>query len=128
MSNLQYINDSNNNPLFVVLPIAEYDRFKEYEALVKDETDEGWESVPYEAGDNDEALIPHEVVSAAIKNDLNLLGGWRIYRNLSQQEVAEKTGLSQSAISQMEQADNTPRKKTLERFAKIYDCEVEQMY
>ena len=30
--NLQFINDANNNPLFVVLPIAEYNRFKEYES------------------------------------------------------------------------------------------------
>lgn len=128
MNNLQYINDANNNPLFVVLPIAEYNRFKAYESLVMDESEEGWEDVPYEKGDNDDALIPHEVVMIMFDNDVNLLGAWRIYRNLSQQEVAEKTGLSQSAISQMEKADNTPRKKTLERFAEIYDCDIEQMY
>lgn len=128
MNNLQYINDANNNPLFVVLPIEEYNRFKEYEALAREENEEEWESLPYEKGDNDDALIPHDVVSIMVDQNVNLLGAWRIYRNLSQQEVAEKTGLSQSAISQMEQADNTPRKKTLERFAEIYDCDIEQMY
>ncbi|MDG6362517.1 helix-turn-helix domain-containing protein, partial [Glaesserella parasuis] len=87
-----------------------------------------WESLPYEQSDNDDVLIPHEVVTAMIKHNLNHLGAWRIYRNLSQQEVAELTGLSQSAISQMERSDSRPQKKTLERFSKIYDCDVKQMY
>ncbi|WP_337692650.1 helix-turn-helix domain-containing protein [Glaesserella parasuis] len=51
-----------------------------------------------------------------------------MYRNLSQQEVADKVGISQGAISQMERSDSKPQKKTLERFSKIYDCDVKQMY
>ncbi|MDG6474667.1 helix-turn-helix transcriptional regulator [Glaesserella parasuis] len=125
--NLQFINDQNNNPLFVVLPITEYNRLKKCEAQLTDNEEE-WESLPYEQSDNDDVLIPHEVVTAMIKHNLNHLGAWRIYRNLSQQEVAELTGLSQSAISQMERSDSRPQKKTLERFSKIYDCDVKQMY
>lgn len=125
--NLQFINDQNNSPLFVVLPITEYNRLKECEAQLTDNEEE-WESLPYEQSDNDDVLIPHEVVTAMIKHNVNHLGAWRIYRNLSQQEVAELTGLSQSAISQMERSDSRPQKKTLERFSKIYDCDVKQMY
>ena len=125
--NLQVINDLNNNPLFVVLPIAEYNRLKECEAQLHDDEEE-WESLPYEQGDNDDVSIPHSVVMAMIKHNVSHLGAWRIYRNLSQQEVAEKTGLSQSAISQMERADSKPRKATLEKFAEIYQCDVKQMY
>lgn len=126
--NLQYINDLNNNPLFVVLPVSEYQRLKKYEAQQTDNDAEEWESLPYEQSDNDDVLIPHNVVMAMIKHNVNHLGAWRIYRNLSQQEVAELTGLSQSAISQMERSDSRPQKKTLERFSKIYDCDVKQMY
>lgn len=43
-------------------------------------------------------------------------------------DVAVKVGITQGAISQMEQPDNKPQKKTLEKFAAIYECEVEQMY
>ena len=103
--NLQYINDLNNNPLFVVLPISEYNKLKEYEAQLSGNEEE-WQSLPYEQDDNNDVAIPHEVVKAMIKYDVNHLGAWRIYRNLSQQEVAELTGLSQSAISQMERIDN----------------------
>lgn len=128
MNNLQYIRDHNDNPLFVVLPIEEYNRFKEYEAMINDEDESEWDSLPYESGDNDDALIPHEVVMAMIDNNVNLLGAWRIYRNLSQQEVAERTGITQSAISQMERAESKPRKATLTKFAEVYNCEIEQMY
>lgn len=127
MNNLQYIKDQNNNPLFVVLPIEEYNRFKEYEAILSKD-DEEWSDLPYEKSDNDDVLVPHEVVMAMIKNNVNHLGGWRIYRGLSQQEVAEQTGLTQSAISQMERADSKPRRSTLSRFAEIYHCDVQQMY
>lgn len=76
--------------------------------------------------DNDNETIPHEVVSLSIDNDVSLLGAWRIYRGLSQKEVANKTGLTQSAISQMENKGSKPQMKTLERLAKIYKCRVSQ--
>ncbi|MGX3021520.1 hypothetical protein [Ursidibacter sp. B-7004-1] len=43
------------------------------------------ESLPYEQEDNDDTLIPHDVVMAMIKHNVNHLGAWRIYRNLSRQ-------------------------------------------
>ncbi|MDG6268747.1 helix-turn-helix transcriptional regulator, partial [Glaesserella parasuis] len=89
---------------------------------------EEWESLPYEQSDNDDTLTPFDVVKIKHENNVNLLGAWRIYRNLSQQEVADKVGISQGAISQMERSDSKPQKKTLERFSKIYDCDVKQMY
>lgn len=129
----QYIRDEQGKPLFVILPIAEYeklmnDELDEYGFPYDDESDEDLIAVEYEADDNDMATIPHEVVSIAVDKKVNLLGAWRIYRRLSQYDVAEKTGLTQGAISQMEHRNNKPQKKTLERFAKIYDCKVEQMY
>ncbi|EMY45235.1 helix-turn-helix domain-containing protein [Glaesserella parasuis] len=131
MSNLQYIRDNSGKPLYVILPMAEYEKLvdvDEYGFRIEEEDDEEWESLPYEQSDNDSALIPHEVVMIMIKHNVNHLGAWRIYRNLSQQEVADKVGISQGAISQMERSDSKPQKKTLERFSKIYDCDVKQMY
>lgn len=133
MENLQYIRDTNGKPLFVILPMAEYEKLvevDEYGFRIEDETadDEEWESIPYEKADNDDAIIPFDVVKIKHEHNINLLGAWRIYRGLSQQEVAAKLGISQGAISQMEHKENKPQKKTLERFAKVYECEVEQMY
>lgn len=126
----QYILNEQGKALFVVIPIEEYKQLQEYKALVTtdDDSDEGWEAIEVDEGDNDNETIPHEVVSLSIDNDVSLLGAWRIYRGLSQKEVANKTGLTQSAISQMESKGSKPQMKTLERLAKIYKCRVSQLY
>lgn len=129
----QYIRDEQGKPLFVILPIAEYEKLvgvDEFGFPYDDETEDDLVSLSDDETDNEDdgVLIPFEVVKIKLEQNINLLGAWRIYRNLSQYEVAEKTGLTQSAISQMERKESKPQKKTLERFAKVYGCNVEQMY
>lgn len=130
MNNLQYIRDNDGKALFVILPIAEYKKLADVDqygfSVVEDE--EELIAIGYDSESNDNATIPFEVVRLKHENNVNLLGAWRIYRGLSQQEVADKLGISQGAISQMERPDNKPQKKTLERFATIYQSQVEQMY
>lgn len=131
MKQYQTIKDANGKDLFVLLPIAEFEQLTgkdKYGFLYDDESEKNLIEIEYEASDNDTATIPFEVVKIKLAHNTNLLGAWRIYRNLSQQDVAEKLNLSQGAISQMERKDNKPQKKTLERFAKVYNCEVAQMY
>lgn len=88
----------------------------------------GWTAITVEKGDNDDETIPHEVVSISIEHDISLLGAWRVYRGLSQAEVAKQTGLTQSAISQMESKESKPQMKTLERLARVYNCRSTQLY
>lgn len=125
--NHRYINNEQGAPEFIILPIAEYEELLNKANYYDDEDDSEWEDVPVERGEEDDTLIPHEVVSIMIDEKVSLLAAWRIYRNLSQQEVAEKTGLTQSAISQMERAESKPQKKTREKLAKIYQCLPEQL-
>lgn len=60
--------------------------------------------------------IPHEVVGLVIKNNWNLLKAWRKHLNLSQKQLAEKAGISQPALSQMERGNNL-RNGTVEKLA-----------
>ncbi len=76
---------------------------------------------------NDNETIPHEVVTIMLDEDISLLAAWRIYRSLSQAEVANKTGLTQSSISQAEKKGSKPHLKTCERLASIYDCKPSQL-
>ena len=101
MSKIQYIHDASGKPQFVVLPIAEYERLR----------DDGWESVHYESGKNDDETIPHDVVSIMVSQEVSLIAAWRIYRGLSQYNVAEKLGTTQSAVSQWESINSKPQKK-----------------
>ncbi|MBF0785986.1 XRE family transcriptional regulator [Muribacter muris] len=131
MKQYQTIQDSNGKDLFVLVPIADFEQMTGRDSngfLYDDESDDDLVELDYEPSDNDGATIPFGVVKIKLENNVNLLGAWRIYRNLSQQEVADKLGLSQGAISQMERKDSKPQKKTLARFSSVYDCEIEQMY
>lgn len=130
MKQYQTIQDTNGKDLFVLVPVAEFEQLTggdKYGFKFDDESDEQITEIDYEKGVDDSVTIPFDVVKLKHKHGVNLLGAWRIYRNLSQQEVAEKTGLSQSAISQAERKDNKPQRKTLERFSALYDCTIEQM-
>lgn len=117
MSKIQYIHDAAGKPQFVVLPIEEYERLR----------NNHWGSVPYEAGEHDNERIPHDVVSVMVEQGVSLIAAWRIYRGLSQYDVAEKLGTTQSAVSQWESINSKPQKKTREKLAALYHCRQEQL-
>lgn len=100
---IQTIKDAEGNPAFVVVP---YDLFlREY------------------ARRND--LIPHEVVSATV-DGASPVKAWREHLRLTQAEVAERLGISQSAFAQTEAAAR-PRKATLSRVAGALGLTLEQL-
>ena len=118
--NHRYINNSQGQPEFVILPIAEYEDLIMKASPFDDENAEEWENIPVEASEDGNELIPNDVVNIMFEQDVSLLAAWRIYRSLSQAEVAKHTGLTQSAISQAERKESKPQKKTREKLAKIY--------
>jgi len=76
----QYIYDEAGKPQFVVLPVAEYEK------LLLDAEGE-WESIPVEAGPDDDETVPGAVVNIMVEQDVSLQAAWRIYRGLSQYDV-----------------------------------------
>ena len=58
---------------------------------------------------------------------MNLLKAWRTHLKMSQKEVAQKAGISQSALSQMERIENIHRTATLEKIAKAIGVSVDQL-
>ncbi|AIB46331.1 MULTISPECIES: helix-turn-helix domain-containing protein [Haemophilus] len=125
--NHRYINNSQGQPEFVILPIAEYEDLIMKASPFDDENAEEWENIPVEASEDGDKLIPNDVVNIMFEQEVSLLAAWRIYRSLSQAEVAKHTGLTQSAISQAERKESKPQKKTREKLAKIYQCKPEQL-
>ncbi len=125
--NHRYINNSQGQPEFVILPIAEYEDLIMKASPFDDENAAEWENIPVEASEDGTELIPNDVVNIMFEQEVSLLAAWRIYRSLSQAEVAKHTGLTQSAISQAERKESKPQKKTREKLAKIYQCKPEQL-
>ena len=104
--NVQIIKQGNK-PMFAVIP------YDEYLALTRKD-------------DTDEALIPHEVVGLVIKNGWNLLKAWRKYLGLNQKELAKIAGISQPALSQMENNDNL-QDATIKKLAEAMKIKPEQL-
>ncbi|EDZ9931133.1 helix-turn-helix domain-containing protein [Salmonella enterica] len=118
---IQFITDEKGIKKSVILSIQEYERLVD-----EADMDENYESVPHEVGEYDDETIPHDVISIMVDEQVSLLAAWRIYRRMTQKEVADLLGVKQSAVSQFEKVE-TPRKATLEKLAEIYDCRVGQL-
>lgn len=93
-TNVQIIHGADGRPAFVVVPYADYI-----------------------ASHPVEDLVPNEVVGYMVKDGMTAIAAWRRHLGLTQAEVAERLGISQSAYAQQETAER-PRKTTRERIAK----------
>jgi transcriptional regulator with XRE-family HTH domain len=58
---------------------------------------------------------------------MNLVKAWRTHLGLTQSEIAKKAGITQAALSQMENNENTLRTATLEKLAKAMNLTVDQL-
>lgn len=124
---VQIIKDDEGKPQYAVIPYDEYFWMRLQMAEIDDETDDDLEEIEIEHDIYDNVLLPGDVCSIMTWQNVSLQAAWRIYRGLSQQEVADKLGISQSAVSQLEAIDSRPQKRTREKLAAIYGCKQEQI-
>ncbi len=104
-TNVQII-EHNGEPAFAVIPYEDY-----LNLFPKDERN----------------YIPHEVVELIVKKGFNLAKAWRVHLGMTQNEVAGRAGMTQAALSQMENSDNELRSGTLEKLAAALGISVEQL-
>ncbi len=100
-----------------------------YQVIEKDGTPE-YAIVPYGefmALIGDEPTIPHDVVGLTVDKDYSLIRAWREYLNMTQGEVAEKIGVTQPALAQMEKPGARLRKATLTKLAGAMGVDVLQL-
>ena len=96
---IQYIKDEEGKDQYVVIPYSDYFRMRLALLEYDDEDESDWEDIPYESDIYDNVMLPGEVCDVMHKENVSLQAAWRILRGLSQQEVAAKLGISQSAVS-----------------------------
>jgi len=98
--------EKDGKPLFVLVPYDEYLILVEREEAI---------------------TVPQAVVEKHILENMSLIRAWREHRGLSQQEVAQKMGISQSAYSQMEKAEANLRQTTVNKIARALGILPEQL-
>ena len=70
--------------------------------------------------------IPNAVVGKVVNKDMTPIRAWREHLGLTQSEVAQRLGVSQSAYAQQEARGNL-RKATREKIAEALGIEPEQL-
>lgn len=105
---LQIINDAQGLPAFVVIPYADYQAMQTQPMI---DTANG---------------VPSAVVCAVFDRGISALKAWREHLELTQSEVAERAGITQSAYSQHEQAEKL-RKPMREKLAQALGLRAEQL-
>ena len=89
--------------------------------------------VPYDRwleliGEQDEDVyLPHEVVGYQVKEGLSLIAAWRKYKGISQTIVADRLGISQPAMAQIEKVGSRPQERTLVKVAAALGVTVTQL-
>lgn len=104
LTNHQII-EKDGTPLFVLVPYEEY----------------------LDVWTRENVTIPQEVVERHILDGYSPVRAWREYKGLSEQEVAARMGISQSAYSQMERPEARLRSTTIHKLAKALEISPEQL-
>lgn len=121
MANIQFITDSRGQRISAVVPI------ELFEKLTRDsDIAELYEPVQNETGTSDNVRYPNEVINILSEKGCTMQAAWRVYRGLTQKQVAEALGIKQSTVSEFEKSER-PRKDNLERLATLYRCSPEQL-
>ena len=102
-TDVQIINDTNGKPAFAVIPYGQYQR---------------------QIKRTKKMLTPHAVVKKIFIEEMSAARAWREHLGLTQQAVAERLGVSQSAYAQQE-ASSHLRKSSREKIAAALGIDAE---
>lgn len=121
--NVQIIKQGDK-PEWAVVPYEAYLQLVEQAEMLQDVQDYDSAKAALERGDDE--LIPSEVVYA-ILNGENPIKVWREFRGMSQQETAEKAGISVPYLSQLESRKRKGTMDVLSSIAKVLDVSIESL-
>jgi len=116
--------ERDGKPEWAVLPYEEYLKLVEQAELLEDIRD--FDEIRAAIDGGEEELIPAEVVNA-ILDGKNPIKVWREFRNLTQQQLSERVGISKPYLSQLETGKRTGTTEVLAAIAKALDVSLEQV-
>lgn len=97
-------------PLFVVVP---YDEYVATNKRVKK--------------NSTKTYLPQAVVEKVAVEGKSMVRAWREYKHLSQNDVADRLGITQAAYCQLEKPEGTMRLSTIKKIAVALDVTEQQL-
>lgn len=116
--------ERNGKPEWAVLPYEDYLQLVEQAEMLQDIQEYDRAKAELESGKQE--LIPSEVVFALIDGE-NPVRVWREYRQLTQQQLAEKVGISVPFLSQIEGGKRRASTKVMSALANILRVAVDDL-
>lgn len=116
--------ERNGKPEWAVLPYEEYLHLVEQAEMLEDIRDYDAAKAAIERGE--EELIPSEVVFA-ILDGRNPIKVWREFRDMSQQQLAERAGISKPYLSQIENDKRRGTTEVITAIAKALKISIDEL-
>lgn len=104
--NVQFITE-HNLPKFAILPYNEYLELIEKSKKNIDKS----------------KYFPQAIMDYVFDDEYSLVKAWRLYKNLTQSQVAKQLGITQSAYQQIENSEKNQH-ATLVKLAKIFEIDI----
>ena len=114
----------DGKPEWAVLPYEEYLKLLEQAEMLEDIRD--YDAAKAALENSEDELIPSEVVFAILDGE-NPIKVWREYRGLTQQQLADKAGISKPYLSQIETGKRTGTTDILSAIAKALNIFLDEI-
>lgn len=122
MENIQYIDDTQGNKM-VVLPLSEFEKMRPINA--EDFDDLMDTRIINEIKSQNPETIPSQYVNRIFINNENPIRVYREWRGYSMQYVAEKIGITQSYLSNIENGKRDGTISLYQKLARTLNTEIE---
>jgi DNA-binding XRE family transcriptional regulator len=115
--------EKNGQIEWAVIPYAEYQKLLEASEMLADIQAYDLAKAQIDAG---EELIPSAVVYALLDGE-NPIRVWRARRGLTQQQVADRAGISKPYLSQLESGKRRGGVEVLQKIAQVLEVSLEDV-
>lgn len=119
-----HVISENGTPQYAVLPYSDYLLLVEQAEMLADI--QTYDEIKSSLAKGEEELIPASFVNSIVEGE-NPIKVWREYRHLTQQQVAERVGISVPYVSQLETSKRKASVMVLKKIASILTVEIEDL-
>ena len=114
----------DGNPEWAVIPYKEYVRLVAEAEMLQDVRDH--DAILNAVEQGEEEVIPAKVIYAILDGE-NPIRVWRVHRQLTQRQLAEKADISTPYLSQLESGKRAGKTEVLSAIAKALNVDLEDI-